>query len=325
MKAPISHFKIRLALWDQTQFGGASILASLRHFARMGRVAVRDDTRPAHPISVATAFTLIELLVVIATMAVLAVMLLPALAGTQAQTKTAACTARFRQWAVSANLYANDHQGLLPTDNPAGGGAFVWTVGTHFPGMMYSYGVDIPDWFCPMRPSAFDNANTWAQANYGHPIQIISNLVAYWSQQYPQECSLVGCCNYWVPRWNGSGPIPPGANLFPTDYSGKPFPPPWIKTSNPTSLTYGWPRRLHDIAVPYVPFVSDSAGSGQGGGLNSPNPASTNVFTIAPTTAHFLNGTLIGVNLAFADGRVITHTPDQMRAAYYDGFNYWFY
>ena len=56
--------------------------------------------RPTNPISVREAFTLIELLVVIATLAILAVMLLPALAGTKTQSKTTACTARFRQWAA---------------------------------------------------------------------------------------------------------------------------------------------------------------------------------------------------------------------------------
>jgi prepilin-type processing-associated H-X9-DG protein len=188
--------------------------------------------------------------------------------------------------------------------------------------MLYRYGVDIPNWFCPMRPQTLDAANAWAQRNFGHPIQNINELKLFWSAQIPSECSIT-TMNYWVPRYNG-GP-PPNAPLFPTDCSRSLFPPPWLKTANPTSLTYRWPRRIHDIAVPYVPFVSDSAGSGQGGGLNSPNPASTNVFNIAPTTAHFLNGTLIGVNLAFADGHVITHTPDQMRAAYYNGANYWFY
>ena len=248
-----------------------------------------------------TAFTLIELLVVLATIAVVAAMLLPALAGTQVQSKTTACTARFRQWAASANLYANDHQGWLPTDNPAGGGAYARDVGTRLPSMMYSYGMDIPDWFCPMRPAAFDNANTWEQVNYGHPIQIITNLIAYWSRQYPAECVIND--NYWVPRWNGTGPIPPGATLFPRDYSHAALKPAWTASSSSTSLIYGWPRRVHDMGVPYVPFVSDSAGSGNVGGLNSP-VVGTNATNIASTTAHFVNGRLIGVNLAFADGHV---------------------
>jgi prepilin-type N-terminal cleavage/methylation domain-containing protein/prepilin-type processing-associated H-X9-DG protein len=269
-----------------------------------------------------TAFTLIELLVVIVTLGILAVMLLPALAGTQVQSKTTACTARFRQWAASANLYANDHQGWLPVFDPAGGGSYIWDVGTGMLNALYPYGMDVPDYFCPMRPAAWDAANTWGRANLAHPIRNTTELTAYFSRLYPQECQLQDA--YWVPRYNGTF-RPPNPTLFPPDYSRITIKPYWITVSKPTSLPYGWPQRLHDIAVPYVPFVSDSAGSGQGGGLNSPNPASTNLLNMAPGTAHFINGTLIGVNLAFADGHVITHTPDQMRAAYSTGANFWFY
>jgi prepilin-type N-terminal cleavage/methylation domain-containing protein/prepilin-type processing-associated H-X9-DG protein len=286
-----------------------------------------SENKPSIPdVSVAwqAAFTLIELLVVIATLAILAVMLLPALAGTQAQSKTTACTARFRQWAVSVNLYANDNRGWLPTANPAGGGALAWDVGTHLPDMLYRYGVDIPDWFCPMQPQALDGANVWAQAQLAHPIQIITNLIAYWSRQYPNECALQGCCNYWVPRYNASGTPPPGIQPFPPDYSRLAFPPAFIVAGKPTCLNYGWPLRLHDIAVPYVPFVSDSAGSGQSGGLASP-VVSTNVSTISKNTAHFVNDTLIGVNCSYADGHVEAHNPSQMRAAYNNGTSFWFY
>jgi prepilin-type processing-associated H-X9-DG protein len=269
-----------------------------------------------------TAFTLIELLVVIATLAVLAVMLLPALAGTKTQSKTTACTARFRQWAASANLYANDNRDGLPVFDPAGGGSFIWDVGTGMLKALYPYGMDVPHYFCPMRPVAWDNANTWGQANFGHPIRNTTELTAYMSRIYPQECQLQDA--YWVPRYNGIV-RPPNPNLFPPDYSRNTIPPYWITVTRPSSFPYGWPQRLHDIAVPYVPFVSDSAGSGLGGGLNSPNPGSTNALNIAPSTAHFVNGKLIGVNLAFADGHVAGHTPDQMRAAYAQGASFWFY
>jgi prepilin-type processing-associated H-X9-DG protein len=270
-----------------------------------------------------TAFTLIELLVVIATMAVFAVMLLPALAWTQVQSKTAACTARFRQWAASANLYANDHQGWLPTENPSGGASYAWDVGTALPGIMFPYGMDVSVWFCPMRPTALDAANSWALLNYGHPIQNANELRNYWSRLYANECVIND--NYWVPRWNGFGPTPPGATLFPVDYSQKTLRPAWTTGSSSTSLIYGWPRRLHDIAVPYVPFVSDAAGSGIGGGLNSP-VVGKNATNISPNTAHFVNGRLIGVNLAFADGHVAGHSPNQMSVAYAtSGGSFWFY
>jgi prepilin-type processing-associated H-X9-DG protein len=253
-------------------------------------------------------------------MAVLAVMLLPALAGTQAQSKTTACTARFRQWAASANLYANDNRGWLPSFNPSGGGAFAWDVGPGMLNALYPYGMDVPVWFCPMQPEHLDSANAFARYNFGHPIQNVNELKLFWSRSFPNECSLQGCCNYWVPRYNAANPVSP----FPPDYSKMPFPPAFIIAGKPTCLTYGWPQRLHDIAVPYVPFVSDTAGSGWGNGLESP-VVGTSATNISPNTAHFVNGTLIGVNLAFVDGHVISHTPGQMRAVYKDAANYWFY
>jgi len=190
--------------------------------------------------------------------------------------------------------------------------------------MMLPYGMDVPIWFCPMRPAALDAANAWEQANYGHPIQIITNLIAYWSRNFPQECQIND--NYWVPRWNGVGPPPPSASFFPADYRS-PLKPYWLvnQPTLPTFAIYGWARRLHDIGVPYVPFVSDLAASGQGNGFVSPYPGSPAVTNISPNTAHFVNGTLIGVNGAYADGHVANHTPNQIRAVYVSGGYYWFY
>ncbi|HLX96432.1 MAG TPA: hypothetical protein VKU37_11875 [Verrucomicrobiae bacterium] len=281
-----------------------------------------ESSRPVLPTSGPTAFTVIELLVVIATVAVLAAMLLPALAGTWSQSKVTACTARFREWAASANLYANDNRGWLPAFSPTGGGGFAWDVGTGMLNALYPYGMDVPDWFCPMRPAQLDAANQWARANLGRSIQNGTDLRLYFSKNYPQECVLND--NYWVPRYSNIVPMGP---MFPIDYSGRPQTvwPVWLRQGMPTSAIYGWPQRLHDIAAPYVPLVSDSAASGQVGGLNSPHPASTSVTNIAPITAHFINGTLLGVNLAFADGHVEGHSPSQMRVGYYDSANYWFY
>jgi prepilin-type processing-associated H-X9-DG protein len=286
-----------------------------------GRRRGNESSRPALLASCPTAFTLIELLVVIATMAVLAAMLLPALAGTQSQSKVTACTARFRQWAVSHNLYANDHRGWLPSLVPQGGGALAWDVGLNLCNTLYPYGMDVPVWFCPMRPNQWDAANAWGQANLRHPIQNGNDLTEYFSRTFPQE--LVLNDNYWVPRPNSASLNAP---LFPIDYSAKNpvFLPSWLKQGMPTSLFYGWPQRLHDIAASQVPFVSDSAGSGYGGGLISTN-VSANVGDMSPNTAHFVNGALTGVNLAFADGHVASHTPSQMRAVYYNGASYWFY
>ena len=283
----------------------------------------RDESERTHPATRDcyddAAFTIIELLVVLATIAVLAALLLPALAGTQSQSKVTACAARFRQWAASANLYANDNRGWLPSFNPAGSGESAWDVGTNLLNALYPYGMDVPDWFCPMRPAEWDNANAWAHSNLSHPIQNSIELTRYLTLIYPGECRIND--NYWVPR-SQSG------TSFPTDYSIviQSRWPPFIKQGMPTCALYGWPQRLHDIAVPYVPFVSDLAGSGNGGGLISPI-VGTQVSDISPNTAHYVNGVLIGVNLAFADGHVSSHSPSQIRCVYFLSGSgpFWFY
>ena len=96
-----------------------------------------------------TAFTLIEFLVVIATLGLLAVMIPTALARSSAQPKSAACAARFRQWAVSANLYAIDHQDLFPSGDASGGGSYARDVGTNLCNALYPYGMAVPDGFVP--------------------------------------------------------------------------------------------------------------------------------------------------------------------------------
>jgi prepilin-type processing-associated H-X9-DG protein len=273
------------------------------------------------PTRQSTAFTLVELLVVLATLALLAVMLLPALARSPSQPKSAACAANFRQWAVSANLYANDYQDRLPSFNCTGGGKLVWDVGTGMCTNLGLYGLTVPTWFCPFRPNEWIPANTWAQSHLGHPIQKITELSAYFSANYPNELTLNH--NYWVPR-NGDSP-PDAAGIYPKDWStsNPGLIPGWAKGAS--SAIYGWPKKLHDNAVAHVPFVSDKCASGQGGGLNSPLPLSTNLDNISPNTAHFVNGILIGVNAAYADGHVEYHNKAKIVPAYLNANAYWFY
>ncbi|MCZ7639557.1 MAG: prepilin-type N-terminal cleavage/methylation domain-containing protein [Verrucomicrobia bacterium] len=60
------------------------------------------------------AFTLVELLVVLTVIGILAGLLLPALSAAKGRTRTARCTANFRQFALALPLYTHDHEDRLP-------------------------------------------------------------------------------------------------------------------------------------------------------------------------------------------------------------------
>jgi|SRR5665213_444557 len=69
-------------------------------------------------------FTLIELLAVIAIIAVLAAILLPALSRARARAEGIACLNNTRQLALAWQLYADDHDGLLPYNLGMNGSSF---------------------------------------------------------------------------------------------------------------------------------------------------------------------------------------------------------
>lgn len=60
-------------------------------------------------------FTLIELLVSIAIIAILASLLLPAVAGSREKAERTSCQAVLRQVYLATTMYANDHQGQVPS------------------------------------------------------------------------------------------------------------------------------------------------------------------------------------------------------------------
>jgi len=107
-------------------------------------------------------FTLIELLVVIAIIAVLAALLLPALARAKEQSKSARCLSNLRQLAISATLYADENQQVLPwsekhwtaPSNPTGAMNYTDPAAANFHVNAYSLvwnytGKDAGLWQCP--------------------------------------------------------------------------------------------------------------------------------------------------------------------------------
>lgn len=69
------------------------------------------------------AFTLIELLVVIAIIGILAGILIPAVGAVRESSNSAACVSNLRQITAASLLYANEHQGTLPSQGAASSGS----------------------------------------------------------------------------------------------------------------------------------------------------------------------------------------------------------
>ena len=246
------------------------------------------------------AFTLTELLVVITTLALLAAVVLPALGATPFgkggfAAKVASCASNYRQWAVVANLYANDHAGNLPSfPQPPIGFNLTDVASTFEPGLA-PYGLTVPMWFCPVRPWELAQANYTFNVTMGAKRNMASanDLNQYLTLKYGFFAFLNH--DWWVPRQIQGGAYNGHLFPYPPNLRGVSFV--VVRTTGPNAPTNGWPRTTLDSTVATQPIISDEC-SFQG----SPNPNNIAPATAGPGHRMSQNGLSQNINRAYADG-----------------------
>jgi prepilin-type N-terminal cleavage/methylation domain-containing protein len=131
------------------------------------------------------AFTLIEVLVVVSVIAMLMVLLLPALHGARRQAKAVACQARLHQWAVMIHQYTSDHAGWLfyPQGTPQNDGEWYRALEPYY---QRAHPDRLEMLYCPAKK--FIPGEGWVK-NAGYGI------------------------NYWV--YDSSRPLPPDGKTHP--------------------------------------------------------------------------------------------------------------